>query len=137
MTKQELRSYRRIETEIRQLEGTIRELNASAYSPRIPKLTGQPGMPTLNVESVQERIITEIMDLRARYEERVLELIEQRKRIEEAIDGLEDPDQRTILRYRYIDGKSWKRTAQLVHYSKETVLRKHGKALYALKDDTL
>ncbi|MBQ1280873.1 MAG: sigma-70 family RNA polymerase sigma factor [Oscillospiraceae bacterium] len=114
----------------------IRELNARAYSPRIPKLTGQPGTPTVNVESAQERIITEIMDLRARYEERVLELIAQRKRIETAIDGLDDPDQRTILRYHYIDGKSWQKTAQLVHYSRAQVDRKHGRALLVLKDET-
>lgn len=137
MTKQDLKSYRHIEEEIRQLEGMIRELNARAYSPRIPHLTGLPGAAPTDPGSAQERIVTEIMEIRAEYEKRILNLIQLRKRIESAIDGIADPDTRMILRYHYISGFGWTKTAQLVHYSRKTVERKHGRALYDLKDVAL
>lgn len=137
MTKQELRSYSKIAGEIRQLEGLIRELNSRAYSPRIPHLTGLPGAASTDPGSTQERIATEIMGVREKYEQRILDLLALRKRIENAIDGLEDPDQRMILRYHYIAGYGWTKTAQLVHYSRKTVERKHGSALLALKDGAL
>lgn len=137
MTKQDLRSYRRIGGEIRQLEGLINELNSRAYSPRIPHLTGLPGATSTDPGSAQERIATEIMSIREKYEQRILDLIALQKRIETAIDGLADPDQRMILRYHYIAGYSWKKTSQLVHYARATVDRKHGKALLALKNETL
>ncbi len=135
MTKQDLRQYGHIEKEIRQLEGMIRELNSRAYSPRIPHLTGMPGAASTASGSAQERIVTEMIEIRERYQQRILELMETRKRIERAIDGLQDPDQRMILRYHYISGYGWTKTAQLVHYSRKTVERKHGRALLALKDD--
>ena len=137
MTKQDLRSYGHLEKEIRQLEGMLRELNSRAYSPRIPHLTGMPGAASTESGSAQERIMTEMMELRDRYEQRIIELMATRKRIETAIDGLQDPDQRMILRYRYISGYGWTKTAQLVHYSRKTVERKHGRALQALKDGAL
>lgn len=137
MTKQELRNYRKIEKEIRQIDGMIRELNARAYSPRIPRLTGMPGATTTESGSAQERIATEIMELKQRYEVRVLELLAERKAIENAIAGLQDPDQRMILRYHYIDGMSWKGTAKRSHMDESTVYRKHGAALRVLKDASL
>lgn len=135
MTKQDLRQYGHIEKEIRQLEGMIRELNSRAYSPRIPHLTGMPGAASTGSGSAQERIVTEMIEIRERYQQRIIALMETRKRIEQAIDGLQDPDQRMILRYHYISGYGWTKTAKLVHYSRKTVERKHGKALLALKDD--
>lgn len=137
MTKQDLRSYRKIDGEIRQIEGLIRELNSQAYSPRIPHLTGLPGAASTERGSAQERIATEIMGVREKYEQRILDLLALRKRIENAIDGLEDPDQRMILRYHYIAGHSLRKTSQLIHYSKATVDRKHKKALLVLKNEAL
>lgn len=137
MTKQDLRSYRKLMQEIRQLEGMLRELNSRTYSPRVPKLTGLPGSSSTSPGSVQEKIATEIMEIRQQYEDRIHELYAQRRKIECAIDALPDPDQRMILRYHYIDGKSWTKTAQLVHYSRKTVERKHGRALCELQDVAL
>ena len=137
MTKQELRSYTKIEKEVQQIEGMMRELNARVYSPRVPVLTGMPGAPASSPGSAQEKIATEIMEIRERYERRVAELYAERRRIEDAIDGLDDPDQRMILRYHYIKGYSWKKTAQVSHIDESTVYRKHGRALQILKDASL
>lgn len=138
MTKQDLKSYAKLQKEIRQLEGMLRELDTRMYSPRIPHLTGMPGAQGSNEGgSAQERIADEIMTIRDRYQARVLDLIAQRKRIERAIEGLAEPDHRTILRARYIEGKSWTRISMDMHYHRATIDRKHGQALLALKDATL
>ena len=137
MTKQELRSYRHIKTEIAQIEGNIRELNSRMYSPRTPHLTGLPGAASTERGSAQERAATELFALRDHYERKVRELNAKQLQIEKAIDTLEDPVMRMMLRYRYIDGRSWNQIAILMNYSVDHIWRKHGQALMILKDASL
>jgi len=137
MTKQELRSYQHIKTEIAQIEGNIRELNSRMYSPRTPHLTGLPGAASTERGSAQERAATELFALRDHYEQKIRELLQRQLKIEKAIDAIEDPVMRMLLRYRYIDGRSWNQIAILMNYSVDHIWRKHGQALMILKDDSL
>ena len=50
------------------------------------------------------------------------------------IDALEDPGQREVLRYRYLNGLGWKEIAIRMHLSQDWVKHMHGKALKALGD---
>lgn len=49
--------------------------------------------------------------------------------ISEAIDLLEDVDERALLRARYVNGKSWRMIAKQMCYSQSTVHRIHSNAL--------
>lgn len=137
MTKQDLRSYQHIKTEISQIEGQLRELSSRVYSPRAPHLTGLPGAASTERGSAQERAATELFELREHYEKKIRELNEKQLRIETAIETLEDPVMRMLLRYRYIDGRSWNQIAILMNYSVDHIWRKHGQALMILKDASL
>ena len=50
------------------------------------------------------------------------------------IDALEDPGQREVLRYRYLNGLGWKEIAVRMNLSLDWVKHMHGKALKALGD---
>jgi hypothetical protein len=57
--------------------------------------------------------------------------------IESAIDSLEDPAQRVVMRERYILGHSWVRiieTLRNMGYAERSVYRLHGYALLKLKE---
>lgn len=56
--------------------------------------------------------------------------------IEDAIEKLDDPDERTVLRHRYISGHEWDMIAGIMCYDRSTVLRAHGKALEKLEIPT-
>lgn len=137
MTKQELRSYQHIKTEIAQIEGNIRELNSRMYSPRTPHLTGLPGAASTERGSAQERAATELFALRDHYERKVRELNAKQLRIEKAIDTLPDPFQTIVLRAHYINGEKWEKVCLTASASWATVHRAHAKALlYLSKVDT-
>jgi hypothetical protein len=57
--------------------------------------------------------------------------------IEDALDVLEDPAERIIMRERYISGHSWVRICDMMRswgYSERQVYRLHGYALLKLKE---
>lgn len=137
MTKQELRSYQTIRKEIRQLEGQIRELDSRVYSPRAPHLTGLPGAAQTEPGSTQERAATELFELRAFYDEKIRELHEKRREIENTIAELQDSNERMIMRYRYINGYSFEKISGRINYSLQHVFRLHKKALRAIEKESL
>lgn len=132
MTKQELQSYRQIKREIREIENTMRELNTQIYSPRISKLTGMPTAANAEPGSAQERAATALFELREKYHENVARLCRRAAEIETAIELLNKPLQRRILRMKYIEGRSWVAIAQRVNYSESYVKTVHGFALHEI-----
>lgn len=62
--------------------------------------------------------------LLARYSELSRQLAEEIEAAEAYIEGLNDPDLRTILRMRYVQGKTVDEIAETVHYSRRTVYNK-------------
>ena len=51
------------------------------------------------------------------------------REIEGEIDGLEEPLQREVLRYRYLNGWSWQAIAARMGYSREWLWKQHARAL--------
>ena len=54
---------------------------------------------------------------------RLAALRKQLVEIENAIDALEDPDERTVMRLRYIQGLRWEAIAMRMYYGRTTVFR--------------
>lgn len=54
--------------------------------------------------------------------------------IESAVDSLDHPTERLLLRLRYINGYSWTRVARAIHYSRAQTMRIHGRALRHLTE---
>ena len=61
--------------------------------------------------------------------------MEKRKEIEGIIRAVEDSTLRTLLEYRYINGKKWEEIALMMGYDYRYILKIHGKALSLLPSD--
>ncbi len=109
MTKEQLRSYRKIKNEYRQIEQRIRLLESQHESEDI------------------------LQPLREFYREKLKRLTEAQLAIELAIDAL-DYEERKLIRLRYFDGLPWHRVAAAVHYSEPHTRRLHGEILQKLRN---
>lgn len=129
MTKQELKRYRRLEIELEQLESTIRRLEDSVTGVRAAVITDMPkGGPPVEMADR----VAKLLDLKEVYGRKWDALIDERTRIESAIDTLNDPIERALMRYKYIDGLTWEEVCVAIHYEWRQVHRIHAKALMRL-----
>lgn len=64
-----------------------------------------------------------------KYDNALREYSKLRKEIECAIDSLHDDELEAVFTYRYLDYKTIEEIAELMHYDKSTIIRKHKKGL--------
>ena len=126
MTKEELKQYRKLGMELERLENTIARMQAEIESPKKQLITGMPhgGNPV-----TMEDKVAKLLDIQALYNRQWDKLIELRRQIETAIAGVQDPRERTLLGYRYIDGLSWEEICVKMNYSWRQIHRIHARAL--------
>lgn len=55
----------------------------------------------------------------------------------EIIDAIPDPEERELMRLRYLHGKTWEECAELLHVADRTVYRMHGRALQHMPDPVM
>ena len=108
MTKEELKQYRSIKTEISQIERRILEFEGLGRDKDIIQ-------PLINL-----------------YREKLADLIEEQLKIEKVIEVL-DPTERELIRLRYIDGLEWIDVAAEIHYEWTQTHRIHARALSKIK----
>ena len=130
MTKRDLQQYRALCAEANAIKAEIGRLQTSVQSPR---LTGMPrggGDPDRVGSLVAKKV-----DLENRLMDRAEKIYTLRHKIEDAMEQL-SPDQRLLLRYRYVDGMTWESVCVQMHYSWKQIHRIHAKILRILEDDT-
>lgn len=66
---------------------------------------------------------------------RTEELARRREDIERMVASVEDDTLRRLLHLRYIEGCTWETIAEKMHYNYRWVLRLHGRALAAIRED--
>ena len=124
MDKMTLRQYRHLLKEMRELEREKKHVLDRYLAP--PQPTGMPG-----AHDDGDRI-GNVVAKRDKYQRlidaKLDELIDLRHDIEQAVAELPSEDRR-LIRLRYIEGWSWVRVADALHYSKRQVLRHHGRIL--------
>lgn len=138
MTKEELQNYRSLERERRQVKAKLEEIETALYSPRAQQLTGMPSAPPKPgsmLEAAVARNIEDLEALREHYQELLDRLTTEQLNIEKDIDRL-DTTARTLMRYRYIDGRKWEEICVLMNYSWRQVHRLHAAALITLRGGT-
>lgn len=127
MTKKEfLRQYLDLSREI---DAKLEEV--SRYRALATKVT-----QTLAPDKVQctqgnkmENIIAKLVDLEKEVDAEIDRMTEIREAVVAAIANVPDSKYRTLLRHRYISGKTWEQIAVEMHYSYMHVCRLHGEAL--------
>ena len=103
MTKEELRQYRSIKTEVCQIERRIEDLEGIG----------------------DQEAVKPLKDL---YRHRLQALVDLQLRIEQAIESLTSTE-RELMRLRYIDGADWTEVAATIHYEWTQTHRIHARAL--------
>lgn len=135
MTNQEkkeyLLGYQRINQRVNYLlleQQRWREL-ATRVSPNLS------GMPRGEGGGGTQGAVAKIIDLETEINLEIDKLVEKRKEIESVIRAVEDSILRTLLEYRYINGKKWEEIALMMGYDYRYILKIHGKALSLLPSD--
>ena len=134
MTKEQLRAYRDIKLEKDKLAAMVEEVEAVLYSPRSPNLSGMPSGGSTPGSLVEEAAIKHA-ELLERYQRKVAEWISSLVEIENAIERLEDPKERAVLRLYYAQGLTWEEVCVAVNYSWRQTHRIHARALKALRTE--
>lgn len=124
-----LKSYRRIDSQIREAKEHLEEV---AVLLRSPSLDGEPKGPT---QKDLADLVIRIERARANYirvANRKMDILE---RIDGAITDLSDENERDVLKLRYKYGLTFEQVAEKMDYCPRHVLRIHGAALNHIKLD--
>lgn len=117
----EYRSIGNIERRIESLRGTLERTTQQMN-----------GMPHGSDGSDKmASMVSEIVDLLGKLDERRVRIEEGMQEIERAFDALPD-QQRRIMRLRYIEGMSWKKIARETHYAESHLIKIQRAALERL-----
>ena len=111
MTIDDLEELRYLISEIKAVQQEIEGMYNTYRSPSFEKIGSSPqhaGDPT--AEAVQK-----IMALQQKYNSMLTEMADRRDRVNSWLVGIDDPEIRSIIRWHYLDGKSWKQTSRLVY----------------------
>ena len=111
MTIEELEELRYLNSEIRAVQREIENMYNTYRSPAFEKI-GQsplsPGDPTAQA-------VSKVMQLQRKYNSMLTEMADRRDRVNAWLVELDDPEIRSIIRWHYLNGKSWKQTSGLVY----------------------
>ena len=125
MTKEELSKYYYLKQEIKQIEDKIEKIDSTFMRASL-----------INCEKFERKLSNpqeKRMILIEKYEQKleiaINKSIEELIKIEEFINSIEDPENRMIFRYRYIELKSWNEISSLIHISRSAIFERHNKIL--------
>ena len=127
--KEILRSYRHRKIATRQILSKLRELEAEA----LPRAIAYDGMPKGGEPKDMSGWAARCDALERKLKKAYEAEIEALDRIETAIEALEDPLHRAVLRGHYIEFKRIEGIAYELGYSESTVWKMHRRALKAIK----
>ncbi len=125
MTKEELSKYYYLKQEIKQIEDKIKEIDSTFMRASLincKKFERKLSNP-------QEKRMILIEKYEQKLEIAINKSIEELIKIEEFINSIEDPENRMIFRYRYIELKSWNEISSLIHISRSAIFERHNKIL--------
>lgn len=131
---QEIKAYlRSYIPALRYAEKCFRELDAvEDISVRSPKMDGMPRSPGLHGLEDQVARIEAVREKAEKARAKVLAMLDD---IEDRIEALENYDQKTVIKLRYIYGMEWTEIANEMSWSTRTVYNIHGRALAEMRKD--
>ena len=122
MTLKQLSKYHDVKIELDDLSNRIKELELTLI--KATKIDENKVDTTFANESPTERIAIKINDLKTKYSNKQIDLIDELSKIEDYLDTIDDNEVRTIMRKRFIDLMTWEKIAEQMHYSNPVVYYK-------------
>ena len=126
MTKEELSRLRSIQKEIDIIR---REIDATTEEYVADKVTGSTTyhpyiFTSFRIEGYGYN--SKLKRLERRLKRKLEEIMDERERLEEYIESVDDDITRMILRLRYINGLGWNQIGNELGYSERQIRRKHA-----------
>lgn len=136
VNRENLKNYRALVLEVKDLKARLREFEESMYSPTHQRYTSTPraGSPK---GATMDALVAKHIELERFYAERLAAKNEQLLAVEKAIEALASPVERLVLRLRYVDGLDWVPIIMRLQrdgYSERQVYRIHGWALLKVEE---
>ncbi len=125
--KQAYRLNELINSDLEELQN-LRELSRCVSSPVLEEKVSK----TKSTETPFEKYVIRIVDLEKQIQQEVERLIKLKSDIREAINQMENVDEKLLLRYRYINFLNWEEICVNLNVSMRTVHRLHSSALQHL-----
>jgi DNA-directed RNA polymerase specialized sigma24 family protein len=127
--KQELKNYLRMNKELERLEEKMSELRNRLEKPKSNIFSNVPGGERKDFTDYIDLLI----DLQEQYSERAKMIVSEQIRIEAAISALDDPLERAVMGYKYVDGLNWEQICVKMNYSWRQTHYIHSGALKNLE----
>lgn len=127
--KKILQDFRKLNRLVQEKSERIRNLLDSATR-ATPSMEAERVSGTSEHSRLESAIVRKV-DLERQLDASIDRLNAERYRIQDAIDRIQDKDQRSLLDMRYIDGKRWLFIMDRLHVSEPTSRRLHHAALEA------
>lgn len=129
MDKRTLKSYLSLCREIEILQQERAELLngglGAVSNDGLPHGSGVSN-PTADIAARAAGIAAELL-------QKLNECIDLRLQIEQAVNALNEPRERELMRRRYIEGQRWEQVAYEMNYSIDHIWRLHGRILEKIK----
>ncbi len=113
-----------IESDLREV-AALREMSVSVSALRISDRV----RTSVNGEAPLVRCVEKIVELEKKIDREIDLLVELKEQIRTSISTVEDPDERMVLRYRYVNGFTWEQIGAEMHVDGRTARRWHEAAL--------
>ena len=129
ITRKDLDICASLVREAQDIKERMQRLRSLAESTTAP-FRDMPGGAVLSDKTGNGAIA--LADLEADARRRIQSYFEHAGEVDKAIGELADPNQRIILRLRYVDGLTWREVSEKANYEERQCRRIHGDALSAL-----
>ena len=136
MEKSDFLNYRALVLEVRQLQSYLVSLERALDSISSPQFSFTPKGPHSGGSPVEKQVVR-FLDVQELYKAKLAEKLSQLASVEQAIDSLDSPAERLVMRLRYLEGRSWVGVCmefQKLGYCERVVYQIHGAALKKLKE---
>ena len=128
ITKEKLKTCRRMILEVKQLDRELEQLRRSECAVKSPSTSVPSGGNTFGPSAVEKAAI-KILELEMLLSKKRAALYAEIVTIESAIESMKNPTETVLLRYRYIEGLKWEEVCVLMGYSWQQIHRIHARAL--------
>lgn len=127
--KKFLNSYPRARREVARLEAQLEELRTNKMSLKMVN----DGMPKGSGTSDLSAYAARMDELERSLTEKRYVRIQEFVKVQDAIEEMEDDQEKLLLTYRYLRGMTWERVAEEMNYSWQHVHKIHARALQNFK----
>jgi DNA-directed RNA polymerase specialized sigma24 family protein len=123
--RQAYRLDHRIDSDISEME-RLREMACSIGAPGFEEHY-DPNHPT---EAPFIRALEKVWKLEEKINAEIDRLVDLKAQMRGVIEAVSDPNERMVLRYRYIHNMTWEKIGDMLHADRTTVYRWHNTALH-------